>query len=291
MEIAFWGTRGSYPVPGHGTLVYGGNTACHSVLAGDRMIIIDAGTGIINLGKKLTEGTKPLNLALFLSHLHIDHTSGLLYFRPNFRKTTNLHIFGPIDSRGSVKTTLEDLTLPPSHPISINTMGMNFTCNSITDGNSIIWRQGAANPVIMDPAEQAESEDVVIKTMFNNRHPVDGVLNFRIEHKNKAYVYATDVEGDEDTGDPDLIRFAAGADLMAHDGQYTSAAYKAVHRGWGHSTAAMAVKTAQMAGVKQLALIHHEPAHDDAKLAVMEEETKRLFANSFFAKEGQVVHL
>lgn len=291
MEIAFWGTRGSYPVPGGDTLVYGGNTACHSLRAGGRVLVIDAGTGIIGLGKELVKETSNHNIALFLSHNHLDHTSGLLYFKPNYRKTTHMHIFGPVDSHGGVRQALDELTLPPSHPVPLDSMGMMFTCKTIGDGDRVAWRPGADKPEILDASDRTGPEDVVVRAMFNRRHPVDGVLNFRVEHGGKAYVYATDVEGDEDKGDPDLAALAAGADLLAHDGQYTSEDYQALHRGWGHSTPAMAVKTATMAGVKRLAIIHHEPGYDDAKLAAMEAETKKLFPNSFFAREGQTIRL
>ncbi|HEX5943600.1 MAG TPA: hypothetical protein VFY66_15060, partial [Anaerolineales bacterium] len=53
LRVKFWGVRGSYPAPGAGTVKYGGNTACVEIHAGDRTIILDAGTGIIPLGREL----------------------------------------------------------------------------------------------------------------------------------------------------------------------------------------------------------------------------------------------
>ena len=291
MEVTFWGARGSYPVPGKGTLLFGGNTACHSVRVGGRLIVFDAGTGSISLGRQLVKASEAVNIALFLSHNHLDHTAGLLYFKPTYQKTTSMHIFGPADRRGNCKKTLDDLSLPPAHPVPFDNMGMAYACRTVGDGDRIVWRPGDEKPRVMDAQETAGPEDVLVKVMFNRRHPVDGVLNFRIEYGGKSYVYATDVEGDEETGDPDLAGFAAGADLLAHDCQYTSENYFARHRGWGHSTPAMAVKTAQMAGVGRLVLIHHEPEYDDSRLAAMEAETKTLFPASFFAREGQSVCL
>ena len=53
LKIKFWGVRGSYPTPGAGTIKYGGNTSCVEITAGERTIILDAGTGIIPLGREL----------------------------------------------------------------------------------------------------------------------------------------------------------------------------------------------------------------------------------------------
>src|SRR5688572_19949737 len=93
LKVKFWGVRGSYPTPGAGTIKYGGNTASVEVRAGERTIILDAGTGIIPLGRELARSTPALHLSLtggcqgaggarerageillLFSHLHHDHT-------------------------------------------------------------------------------------------------------------------------------------------------------------------------------------------------------------------------
>ena len=55
MKIKFWGVRGSIPCPGPLTVRYGGNTPCIEVRLPDtgRLIIIDAGSGIRELGNYL----------------------------------------------------------------------------------------------------------------------------------------------------------------------------------------------------------------------------------------------
>lgn len=100
-KVTFWGVRGSHPVPGKNTQTFGGNTTCLEVSIGKVIIIIDAGTGIINLGKRITadyfaSGSKErLELTLLFSHLHHDHTQGLPFFTPFYLGQTNLHFFGP----------------------------------------------------------------------------------------------------------------------------------------------------------------------------------------------------
>lgn len=289
MRIKFWGTRGSYPVPGRTTLEYGGNTSCSSVEVGGRLIIFDAGTGIINLGHELVKQDVKHNIALFLSHNHLDHTAGLLYFKPTYLKSTFMHIYGPTDSYGSTADTLDELTLPPAHPVPLTAMGMEFVCKAIRQGQIFVWRKGAENPGVHSTEVETTPDDVVVRVLHNKLHPVDGVLNFRVEYQGRAYVYATDVEGNAETGDPILAEFAKNADALAHDCQYVQSEYIAKHQGWGHSTPEIAAQTAKLAGVKQLMLLHFEPTYDDAKLAGMEAHTKTLFPNSFFAKEGMEI--
>ena len=81
LKVKFWGVRGSYPAPGAGTVRYGGNTACVEIRAGERTIILDAGTGIIPLGRELARRRAP-EVVLLFSHLHHDHTQGLPFFLP-----------------------------------------------------------------------------------------------------------------------------------------------------------------------------------------------------------------
>ena len=51
--VEFWGVRGSVPSPGPNTVKYGGNTSCVSITYKDKVLILDAGTGIRELGSSL----------------------------------------------------------------------------------------------------------------------------------------------------------------------------------------------------------------------------------------------
>ena len=99
LEIKFWGVRGSHPTPGPGTVKYGGNTASVEVTTGDKTLILDAGTGIIPLGRDLARNAaslkRPLEATLLFSHLHHDHTQGFPFFAPAYIPNTKLNIFGP----------------------------------------------------------------------------------------------------------------------------------------------------------------------------------------------------
>lgn len=289
MTIIFRGVRGSHPMPGPSTARYGGNTASQEIHVGGRLLVFDAGTGIISLGRELARRGRPSDIALFFSHNHHDHIDGLLYFRPAYMASTTMHIFGPADERGDIEYALELLSRPAVHPVPLSDMGMRYDVAVLEGGETVVWRPGEAAPRLAGEHEELTGGDVVVKILKNHLHPIDGVLNFRLEYGGKSYVYATDVEGDEERGDVELAEFARGADVLAHDGQYMSEEYFAGRKQWGHSTIRMAVKTARMAGAKRLVILHHDPEHSDDQLDAMAREADGWFPGVVFAKEGEVV--
>ncbi len=292
ITIRFRGVRGSHPMPGAGTIGYGGNTACQEIRAGGRLLVFDAGTGIISLGRELAASAPPEPVALFLSHYHHDHIDGLLYFQPAYRADTVMYIFGPTGGADrDVVRVMERISNPAAHPVPFAGMSMRRTTGVIAGGDAVVWRKGEEAPEILRGGGEARPEDVLVRVGKSTLHPLDGVLNFRLEHAGRSYVYATDVEGDGAEGDAELAAFAAGADVLAHDGQYASADYEARRKGWGHSTVAMAMRTARMAGVGRLVIIHHDPESDDAMLEAMEREARGEYPGIVFAKEGGVLSL
>jgi ribonuclease BN (tRNA processing enzyme) len=116
---------------------------------------------------------------------------------------------------------------------------------------------------------------------------------YRVCYDNKSFVYATDIE-EQDGGYPEIVEFSRGADLLIHDGQYLPDEYFSrtkPRKGWGHSTIDLAIEVAKKAGVKRLALFHHEPTHDDKTMAIIEDRAKRLFESSVVAHEGMEIVL
>lgn len=287
IRVIFRGVRGSYPMPGPDTLLFGGNTTCQEVRAGGRIVVFDAGTGIIKLGRDLMLEEGDRRLAIFFSHSHHDHTGGLLHFKPVYVPSSIVTFLGPGGGDTGIMADLERLSSAAAHPVQLAKMGMRYVCVEIGGGDVVLWSPGEDRPRLVAKDFQAGPEDVLVRIFGNPRHPLRGVLNFRLEHAGRSYVYATDVEGHEECGDPALAEFARGADLMSHDGQYSSEDYARNRKGWGHSTVRMAIRTAVLAGVPRLAIVHHEPEYDDARLLRMEREAQRIFPGVFFARENQ----
>lgn len=306
--VRFRGVRGTYPTPGPATLKYGGNTPCVEVWAGGRLLILDAGTGIINLGRDLmrqrSKTQEPIIAHLFLSHAHADHTQGLPFFGPAHEGSSTLYIFGSKILDEDLQEALSRAMLPPTFPVRLDELPSLQVINNISHNEVILigpgpepricnaFRDVDASPecaVFSETSEAAQTVRVsVLQSFF---HPSGHVSVFKIEWNGKSVVYASDTEGAAG-GDMRLIHFCQGCDLLIHDAQYTSAEYlDTPYQGWGHSTPEMAALVAEKAQVKQLVLFHHDPEHDDAQIDEMQAQAQALFRPTLAAYEGLTLHL
>ena len=242
MKIRFWGTRGSIPTPGHRTVRYGGNTACVELRdATDHLLVLDAGTGLRELGLKLN-GTSPLTVDLFLSHLHWDHIQGIPFFRPAFDPQSTLRLYGPTQHqplRDLLGLGMDD----PFFPVDLDGLPAHLEVHEVESGSRRV-----VGPYTVSAT-----------TIFHSAP----ALAYRIEADGKAIVYATDTE-DPFSGKPNpVIDLAKNADVLIHDGQFLDNDFKA---GWGHSTVAAALDVAKRANAKRLILHHHDPDRSDDAL-------------------------
>ena len=290
-RVRFWGVRGSYPTTDPATLRTGGNTSCVEVNAGELRLIFDAGTGIIPLGKEICNGSSARPTAyVFLSHTHIDHVMGLCFFEPLLRADARSFIFGPGNARGTLPRSLRQLTHSHLFPVTIDELKGRKEIHSLRGGEVIRFPSPGKKPLVEKDTTSLsqDSGDLAITTHKSPAHPRYGVMLYRVSYHDKSLVYATDIE-QRQGGYPDMIEFARGADLLIHDAQYLQDEYYSdvkPKKGWGHSTVEIAAEVAEKAGVKQLALFHHEPTHDDKAMAQIEEKSKQLFPRSLIAYEG-----
>lgn len=298
-SLGIRGTRGGYPKPGISTVRYGGNTTCFEIRAGEHLIIVDAGTGIIDLGKEIiadynTTGN-PMRMSLVFTHHHHDHTQGLPFFEPMLHPMAKIDIFGiKPDKNTSLQEELIRLLQPPVSPLSLEEPSSQVHFRQIRGGDTIVASYKLSEPAVIGIHEEpgdTHAESVYIQTLRGKHHPHPGVLFLRINYKNHSIVIATDTEGFIG-GDRDLINFTRGADLLLHDAEYDESEYnegQINHQGWGHSTWRMAVEIAQEANVKQLGLVHHNIEHDDAFLDGIQRKAQALFYETFVAREGSTI--
>ncbi len=272
MQIQFWGTRGSLPKPGPTTLRYGGNTACVEVRTADgTLLILDCGTGAHGLGLALLErAERPLRGHILISHTHWDHIQGLPFFLPLFEGGNEWDVYAPKGLDQHVQQTLAGQMQYRYFPVSLEQLGATIRYHDLVEG-------------------AFEAGGVQVTTQYLN-HPAL-CLGYRLELEGVVVVYATDhepharLQADAEPGSPLMhsedrrhAAFLKDADLLIHDAQYTAAEYPA-KVGWGHSTVEYVVDIALAAGVKRLALFHHDPLRDDAAIdAVVDSCRQRVAA-------------
>ncbi len=249
---------------------YGGNTSCIEVKAGDTHIILDAGTGIRNLGQSFLErGVR--EAAMLLTHTHWDHINGFPFFTPGYVGDHRFHIYaGHLAAAGGVERVLAGQMARPMFPVPFEALKARF---AFTD---------------FEAGERFELGDAQIRTA-PLRHP-DGATGYRIEFGGKSICYVTDTEHEPGKPDERVLELIDHADMVIYDSTYTDEEFKE-KVGWGHSTWQEGVRLAKLANVKRLAIFHHDPYHDDIFMDGVAEEAKRLFEGSFVAQEGVQIDL
>ena len=304
-KIKFRGVRGSYPITKKDFLKYGGNTTCVEVEVGGNLIILDAGTGIIELGNELmrdyinssTEKNKrkDINATILLTHIHQDHTQGLTFFSPLHLKSSKVDVFGMSDFDEDLAQEFSTLLFGKSFPLDLADIASSLVIHNIQDTDCIILKKGE-EPIVkrFECREEIkpEGEEVIITCYKSPAHPQNGVLVYKISYKNKSIVFATDKESYEG-GDKKLAKFARGCDLLIHDSQYLTEDYLDVYspkQGYGHSTFEMALVAQKQAKAKQLVFFHFDPSYNDKKLDRIKEEL--CIDNSvLMAQEGLEINL
>jgi ribonuclease BN (tRNA processing enzyme) len=279
-KLVFNGVRGSRPVADKRVNKYGGNTSSILVEKGDRIVIFDAGTGIINIGDYLKkERTDIKILDIFLTHFHFDHILGLPFFQPILSRGYKINIYSAPynkDNR-SAKDVILTIFNQPYSPISSEGIKaeINFIELDINDKEAI--------PI---------GEGMSVAYQKNNSHPLCGVLIYKLTTEGKSIVYATDVETPGGFAGVTLD-FISGADILIHDSQYFDSHYDAAEspkKGFGHSSVSMAVQNAKNARAKTLYLFHYDPAYSDRELEIMLKEARKVFKNTFLSEELKIIN-
>jgi phosphoribosyl 1,2-cyclic phosphodiesterase len=266
--VRFWGVRGSIPCPGPDTQRYGGNTSCLEVRCGDRLLILDAGTGLRTLAAGL--GSEALDADVLFTHSHLDHVNGWAFFLPLTDPRHHFHIWAghlrrPHRLDGVLARFLDD----PLAPVHLGNLRADLTYHEISAGDSFAPRPG-----------------VFVRTAPLN-HP-NGATGYRIEHGGKAICYVTDTEHTPGRTDANVLGLIQGADIVIYDSTYTDEEYPN-YVGWGHSTWQEGARLADLAGVGLFVAFHHDPNHGDATMDRIAEDLKRARPGSVVAREGLVL--
>ncbi|MCK5231631.1 MAG: MBL fold metallo-hydrolase [Desulfobulbaceae bacterium] len=305
MKIRFWGVRGSIPCPGPNTVKYGGNTVCIElrIKETDRLIIIDAGSGIRELGNfmlghDLPKG--PINTEIYLTHTHWDHIMGFPFFTPIYIPKTKLKIYGPVSYEQDTLEKIVGGQLTYRYfPVREAELGAEIKYIQLKEGSfdlgdGITLTTKYLNHPILCLGYRFEYRGKVFCTSYDTE-PFQNL--FSTDPKDPSYDEAIAEEGDMVAKEQNKIAedFFAGADLLIYDTQYTQEEYESSKLGWGHSSFEYAIAAANRAGVKSMAFFHHEPMRTDEQM----DELAKLFCEPdkfgptkiFFAREGMEIEL
>ncbi|MDR1973034.1 MAG: MBL fold metallo-hydrolase [Treponema sp.] len=296
----FWGVRGSIPTPGPATVLYGGNTACLEIRVGQRLLIVDMGTGAKPLGDWLMENElkeHPLDADIFITHTHWDHIMGFPMFSPLFIPTTKLKIWGPVSYDGDSLEKVIGTQLSYQYwPVRLDELSAHIEYEEIKQGSldlggGLTLTAKYLNHPILCLGYRFEYQGKSIVTAYDTE-PFYNL--FPTDKHNPAYDDEAAREGEQaaESENQQILEFIKAADVLVYDAHYTQKEYEA-HVGWGHSSYDTAINNALKAGVKKLVCFHHEPRRTDGELSALEAEfRKRLAAEPLeimMAREGMIV--
>lgn len=271
-KVKLYGTRGSIPVCDANFQKYGGNTTSILIQTDNFVGILDAGTGIRNIGKDLmkcgSETCKHIYIAF--SHFHWDHIQGFPFFAPAYDK--NIKITFAAISKDASSLELERILSfqmkQEYFPVPMGNMGAMFHFMKIDK-------------------EELHRELIDIRSIQHN-HP-GKAYSYRIDFMGKSVVFCTDIEHGNGI-DENLVELAQGTDLLIHDSQFTPEEYQ-MHKGWGHSNYEQAIEVAIKSGAKKLILTHHDPDHNDDFLGELEEKLIKEYPSLSIGRDNMEFNL
>ena len=275
VAVKFWGVRGSVPTPIQTNQQYGGNTVCVEVTMGEQRIILDSGTGIVNLGQHLQQQPGPVEAHIFFTHTQWDRIQGFPFFQPAFTPRNHFTVYGGTAPNGaSIKHCLTDQMLQPHFTMPLQNMLAGLDFQTLTNQASFQIGDISVDVCKINPSTEA--------------------LGYRLSYRGYTLVYATDTPNEHIDCDlfPGFLRLADQADLLIHDGTYSDLTYL-------HHSAALTSETVQpwevgidiakKANVKSLVLVHHSPVQTDTVLDQLQNKVRSRFAAAQIAYEGMTI--
>ena len=259
MKISFYGVRGSIPSPGSDTCKYGGNTACvHIETASGQDLILDAGTGIRNLGKRLIKKDGTINI--LLSHGHWDHIQGYPFFMPIYQPDRHICVFTSTRGDHGQICSLFDQIDGANFPVKATELPSRSEC------------------ITTDFETELSKQNLCVKRATIN-HPGGGYA-YRIEDEGTSCAFITDNEldppGKVATTYEQWVAFCRGVDVLIHDAQYLEADMPHKH-GWGHSLVSQTRQLAIDAEVGCLVIFHHDPDRTDTEIDFIQKDNEQFF--------------
>jgi phosphoribosyl 1,2-cyclic phosphodiesterase len=272
LSVTFWGVRGTLAAPGREFMRTGGNTICAEVRCGDRVIVLDAGTGIRELGSRLIEQKSVRKLDLFFTHAHYDHVEGLPFFAPFFSPEFTITVCtGRLDGATSAEDAVKGLMRRPYFPVGPEVFSANVEYRNVERSQTLDLSDG-----------------IVVRTAPLN-HP-GGSTGYRIDYAGRSFAFITDTEHVPGKVDRNIVKLIEGVDLFAYDASFTDAELPDF-AGYGHSTWEEGLRLRKRANAGAFLAFHHMPFRTDLEIDALEKSIQLSHAKSGVAREGMTVRL
>lgn len=271
-DVTFWGTRGTLPAPGPQFAKAGGNTNCIEVRCGGQTIVIDAGTGIRELGSRLAAEQPDQQVHMLLTHAHYDHVEGVPFFAPFFMQGKKIDIYsGELDGSSGTKDTVLNLMRRPYFPVGPAVFTADVSYKDIKAGDRFDLPEG------------------VKVTTAELNHP-GGATAYRIDFQGRSFACITDTEHVPGKHDENVLELIDNVDLFIYDCSLTDEEYPDF-AGYGHSTYEEALRLQKIANAGAVAAFHHMPFRVDTELDAIERMLKEQNSKNRIAREGHTVKL
>jgi len=291
VEIKIYGNRGSIPVPGELSVKYGGNTPCVRVCNdnGKNYLILDAGSGIRELGNEIVRQNRIKNIDIIITHSHWDHIQGLPFFKPLYTEGFLVNVYAPGDTMKIVEDIINIQMLPKYFPVGPEVFKSKIKYFNLEEGKPF------------------EIKSFKLNSIQNHHSP--GTFSYKVSSKDKSFVFMTDNEiyfeaeknktPDLETVarlNKDLIDFCKGTDLLIHDMMYTPEDYRE-RIGWGHSCTKSAAYFASLVNPGKLIYFHYDPDYTDEQIDEIVDEAQSLLSElndkieSFPSKQNLTITL
>ena len=262
MCVTFLGVRGSFPCPSPINRRYGGNTAAVALhVDGEAPIFLDLGTGLLQFDAK--EGRADARPFQRVGAGHPPPPrpcSRPALLPPGARRGTELDVYGPRQSRGSLRDAFAVLIDPPFFPVPLDRIMGDIRFHEVCNDEFAI---GGAT-VTVRPVPH-----------------LGPTVGYRIHWDGGTLAYVSDHQAPPgfDHVDEAVLELCDGADLLIHEGQYTPQEF-ATKANWGHSTIDYAVRVASEAGARRLCLFHHDPWRSDDDLDALVTQAKKALSGA-----------
>ena len=266
------GSRGSRPVEGRRFNEFGGFTTCYILKTYNYALIIDAGTGFYEANAIVSDCS---TIDVVFTHVHYDHILGMRDWTA-IPKTSKVTFYGNFDGWFGDKTMYEFFRAPfwPVQP--------NFNINQCPkDGEPLKLRKDLQVKFYNSPHPNATKLMMIETNCSPDENPID------LAETDPKDIHKLAVMFDCEKSDGLDASMITNIDMVVYDGMYTDDEYP-TKVGFGHSTWQEGCRLAAKVKPEKLIITHHSPNRVDSDLRKYEEEARKMFPNTDFARSGQI---